>query len=172
MNYATLNENYLNADRIGKINTDRIGKIYVDLIAGMVYHDCYQVLLLYTIGWNMSDDTLLMTMLFDFFGDLLTEKQREYYDLYHNEDLSLSEIAEKAGITRQGVYDIITRAEKSLAIIEQKTGVIKRWLDTRLELERAEAAARRLFDLAGGNNEMSALASEIVRSLEKAGSSW
>ena len=119
----------------------------------------------------MSDDTLLMTMLFDFFGDLLTEKQREYYDLYHNEDLSLSEIAEKTGITRQGVYDIIARAEKSLAIIEQKTGVIKRWLDTRSELECAEVAARRLYDLADGNKELSALVTEIVRSLEKAGAS-
>ena len=82
----------------------------------------------------MDDETLYKTMLFDFYGDLLTEKQREYYDLYHNEDLSLAEIAEKAGITRQGVYDITTRAEKSLTAIEEKTGLIHRWSETREQL--------------------------------------
>jgi len=74
-------------------------------------------------------------MLFDFYGDLLTEKQREYFDLYHNEDFSLSEIAEKTGISRSGVYDILTRAEKSLIDVEEKTGIIKKWLETRAVLE-------------------------------------
>jgi len=90
----------------------------------------------------MDNETLFNTMLFDFFGDLLTDKQQEYFDLYHNEDLSLSEIAESAGISKQGVYDIITRAEKTLIEIETKTGIIKKWCETRLELEK---------DLANGN---------------------
>jgi len=85
----------------------------------------------------MVDETLQNTMLYDFFSDLLTEKQKEYFDLYHNEDLSLSEIAESAGISRQGVYDIITRAENSLTDIEKKTGIIKKWIETRTELEQA-----------------------------------
>ena len=85
----------------------------------------------------MNNEPLDNTMLFDFYGDLLTEKQKEYFDLYHNEDLSLSEIAEAAGITRQGVYDIIMRAEKVLSEVEQKTGVIQKWRETRSELEAA-----------------------------------
>ena len=85
----------------------------------------------------MEDKTLQFTLLFDFFGDILTEKQKEYFDLYHNEDLSLSEIAESAGITKQGVYDIITRAEKALAEIEQKTGIVNKWCKAREELEQA-----------------------------------
>ena len=85
----------------------------------------------------MDDETLQNTMLYDFYGDLLTEKQRDYYDLYHNEDLSLSEIAESAGISKQGVYDIIFRAEKTLKEIEKKTGIIKKWHETRTELEHA-----------------------------------
>jgi len=85
----------------------------------------------------MVDETLQNSMLYDFFSELLTEKQKEYFDLYHNEDLSLSEIAESAGITRQGVYDIVLRAEKSLTEIERKTGIIGKWIDTRLELEQA-----------------------------------
>ena len=87
----------------------------------------------------MKDETLQNTMLFDFFGDLLTEKQYEYYDLYHNDDLSLSEIAESAGITRQGVYDIITRAEKTLTEIEQKTGIIQKWSEVRAQLAPSAA---------------------------------
>ena len=73
-------------------------------------------------------------MLFDFYGDLLTDKQREYYDLYHNEDFSLAEIAEKVGISRQGVHDIIARAEKTLSNIENKTALIHRWNETRKKL--------------------------------------
>ena len=115
----------------------------------------------------MDDRTLQMTMLFDFFGDLLTEKQREYFDLYHNEDLSLSEIAEKAGISRQGVYDIITRAEKALAIMEQKTGVVRRWLDTRAELERAETIAIDLQRLTGDSGETNILAQKLVHILNR-----
>ena len=95
----------------------------------------------------MDDDTLQMTILFDFFGDLLTEKQREYFDLYHNEDLSLAEIAEKAGISRQGVFDIITRAEKTLRELESKTGVVQRWREMRSELDKAEETARQILQL-------------------------
>jgi len=83
------------------------------------------------------DETLKKTMLFDFFGDMLTEKQQEYYDLYHNEDLSLSEIAESARISKQGVYDIITRAEKTLKKFEQKTGIFQKWFETRSMLEQS-----------------------------------
>ena len=85
----------------------------------------------------MEDETLQNTMLFDFFGDLLTKKQQEYFDLYHNEDLSLSEIAEKVGISKQGVYDTIIRAEKTLEDVEEKTGIINKWRETRSELELA-----------------------------------
>jgi len=114
----------------------------------------------------MDDETLFMTMLFDFFGDLLTDKQREYYDLYHNEDLSLSEIAEKAGISRQGVYDIISRAEKALVEMEQKTGVVNKWRETRAGLDCAEEIARELLQLSDGSSESAGLAQRLVLVLE------
>ena len=60
------------------------------------------------------DEAVFRTMLFDFYGELLTDKQREYFDLHYNEDLSLAEIAESEGITRQGVWDIIRRGEDTL----------------------------------------------------------
>ena len=55
----------------------------------------------------MKSQAYRMTMLFDFYGEILTERQKEFYDLYYNEDLSLGEIAENYGITRQGVRDVI-----------------------------------------------------------------
>ena len=115
----------------------------------------------------MEDNTLLNTMLFDFFGDLLTEKQREYYDLYHNEDFSLSEISEKAGISRQGVYDIISRAERSLSEIEQKTGIVTKWLNTRSELEEAGSIARQIHQLAEDKSMISGLSGKLVLTLER-----
>jgi len=75
----------------------------------------------------MKNQAYRMSMLFDFYGDLLTDRQKEFYDLYYNEDLSLSEIAENYGISRQGVRDVIVRAEAYLEELEEKTGLIARF---------------------------------------------
>ena len=66
----------------------------------------------------MKNQTYRMTMLFDFYGELLTERQKEFFDLYYNEDLSLSEISEILEISRQGVMDIIRRGEAQLNQLE------------------------------------------------------
>ena len=86
----------------------------------------------------MRRSTLRMTMLYDFFGELLSDKQRDYFDMYHNEDLSLAEIADKVGISRQGVLYTIRRAERNLLDLENKTGIIDKWFETRNELEVIE----------------------------------
>ena len=79
----------------------------------------------------MKNQAYRMAMLFDFYGDLLTERQREFYDLYYNEDLSLAEIAENYGISRQGVRDVIVRAEAAMTEIEDKTHIIRRFQQSR-----------------------------------------
>lgn len=79
----------------------------------------------------MKNQAYRMAMLFDFYGDLLTERQREFYDLYYNDDLSLAEIAENYAISRQGVRDTIVRAERTLEDVEEKTGLIRRFHRTR-----------------------------------------
>ena len=61
-----------------------------------------------------------ISLLFDFYGDMLTEKQRDVVELYYNDDLSLAEIAENEGITRQGVRDSIKRAEAQLLEMEDR----------------------------------------------------
>lgn len=75
----------------------------------------------------MKHDHLELCLLFDFYGEMLTDKQRELFDLYYNEDLSLSEIAEHAGITRQGVRDAVVRAEHMLTALEDKLHLVSRY---------------------------------------------
>ena len=79
----------------------------------------------------MKNLAYLMSMLFDYYVYLLNHMQNELYDLYYNDDLYLAEIAENYDITRQGVRDIIVRAEKTLEDIEEKTGLIQRYHRTR-----------------------------------------
>ena len=92
-------------------------------------------------GKDMKSQAYRMAMLFDFYGDVLTPRQKEFYDLYYNEDLSLAEIAENNSITRQGVRDVIVRAEAILTDLEDKTGLIKRFHAMRKQLQEVEAAA-------------------------------
>ena len=73
-------------------------------------------------------------VLLDFYGELLTEKQERALDLYYNEDLSLAEIAEPLGISRQGVRDSIKRGEKQLHDLEETLGLVKRFRDVKTDL--------------------------------------
>jgi len=112
----------------------------------------------------MENKKLTLTLLFDFFGELLTQKQREYFDLYYNEDMSLSEIAENAGISRQGVRDMLVRAETSLLDYEAKTGVVARFLSMRGRVDEIGSLLRRAQTLTGG--EAASLIDEAVSKLE------
>ena len=85
---------------------------------------------------------LEISFLLDFYGDMLTEKQRDVVELYYNDDLSLSEIAENEGITRQGVRDSIKRAEAQLLEMEERLGLAKRFREMRDGFEAIRAAAQ------------------------------
>ena len=74
----------------------------------------------------MKPDKLTMSLLLDCYGELLTEKQRECFDLYCNQDLTLAEIAELMGTSRQGVHDAVTRAETQLLRYEEVTHCLSR----------------------------------------------
>lgn len=71
-----------------------------------------------------------VAVLLDFYGSMLTDKQRDVIDLYYNQDLSLSEIAEHEGITRQGVRDSIKRGEVFLFELEDKLGLFSSYIDS------------------------------------------
>ena len=87
----------------------------------------------------MKNQAYRMALLYDFYGDMLTDRQKEFYDLYYNEDLSLAEIAENCGITRQGVRDVIVRAEAILTELEDKTGIVRRFLRMKEQFARMES---------------------------------
>ena len=88
----------------------------------------------------MKNQAYRMALLYDFYGDMLTDRQKEFYDLYYNEDLSLAEIAENYGITRQGVRDVIVRAEGILTELEDKTGIVRRFLRMKEQFAQMKAA--------------------------------
>ena len=75
----------------------------------------------------MADKDLRISVLLDHYGAMLTDKQREVIDLYYNDDLSLAEIAEQEGITRQCVRDNIKRGEAQLLEMEQKLHAARRF---------------------------------------------
>ena len=87
-----------------------------------------------------------MLLLFDYYGELLTERQRMCIDLKFNQDLSLAEIAAELGISRQGVFDNITRAEARMAKMEEKTGCVRRFLQSRRAMQEIQDAAATLAD--------------------------
>ena len=111
----------------------------------------------------MKSQAYRMTMLFDFYGDILTDRQKEFYDLYYNEDLSLGEIAENYGITRQGVRDVIVRAEAVLTELEDKTGLIKRFHTMKAQLDQVFQDAGRMVQLAArlDSDELESLALRV-----------
>jgi hypothetical protein len=100
---------------------------------------------------SLENTPLDRSLLLDFYGELLTEKQKEYCDLHWNEDYSLAEIAELGGLSRQGVWDILRRAETALRDMEEKTGIVRRHLD-------------RLNEIAGIRQELLALLPDDDRS--------
>lgn len=109
---------------------------------------------------------LQITILFDFYGDMLTDKQKEVIDLYYNEDLSLAEIAADSGITRQGVRDSIKRAEGTLLDLEQRLGLAARFGSIQEDLSRIVQCAKDIqfeSDRMGSASGVYAKAGEIVR---------
>ena len=103
------------------------------------------------------DEILHLTLLYDFYGELLTEKQKQVFDLHYQDDLSLSEIGEELSISRQAVWDQLKRTEKILMDYEQKLGLVARFqaqkksvremLDILQEMETDGLSEKRIHQL-------------------------
>ena len=89
-------------------------------------------------------DALEMSLLFDFYGGMLTEKQQECFDMRYNQDLSLGEIGEAMGVSRQAVCDNLARTEALLRKMEDNIGCVRRSLRTRKAVQQSQEAARQL----------------------------
>lgn len=92
-------------------------------------------------GGYMAKD-LSISVLLDFYGELLTKKQAEALDFYYNQDLSLAEIAEETGVSRQGVRAFIKQGEAHLLEFEKKLGMAKRFAEISHLAEEAEMLAK------------------------------
>lgn len=106
-----------------------------------------------------------ISLLFDFYGDMLTQKQRDMIELYYNDDLSLAEIAENEGITRQGVRDTIKRAESQLLEMEDRLKLARRFREMKEGLETIRFAARdiqEMNDRYGFSNDIHERVSRIL----------
>lgn len=110
-------------------------------------------------------DALEMTLLFDYYGELLTQRQRMCFDLRHNQDLSLGEIAQELQVSRQGVHDNLSRAEALLRNMEEKTGCVRRDLAMRKTVRKICDAARQLSCIK--DPEVSVLAQQILSALSE-----
>lgn len=110
-------------------------------------------------------EALEMTLLFDYYGDLLTERQRSCVDMRYNQDLSLSEIAEELGVSRQGVYDNLSRAEALLRNMEEKTGCVQRAMETRKAVREILDVANKLITCQ--DKAVSVLAAQIVEAAQR-----
>ena len=86
------------------------------------------------------DNIAYVNLLFDFYGKLLTKRQREVMELYYEENLSLSEIADEFEISRQGVHDALKNAEKALKGYEEKLGLLEKMQVSRQAMEEIDAS--------------------------------
>lgn len=105
-------------------------------------------------------------ILYDFYGELLTEHQRKIYEdaVYH--DLSLSEIAEMQGISRQGVHDLVRRCDRILEDYEEKLHLVKRFYEMQENIRRIEALAEEnSLSLEQMRKELKKLAGEMMEAL-------
>lgn len=114
---------------------------------------------------------LEISYLLDFYGRVLTEKQRDVMEQYYNDDLSLAEIADNFGISRQGVRDAIKRGEATLLALEEQIGFAGRYRAVRESLARIEDLARDIrFENEGAylpSDRIARGAQEILSLVEK-----
>ena len=106
----------------------------------------------------MFEKNLTLGYLLDFYGELLSERKRSVMDMYYNEDLSLAEIAAEVNISRQGVRDIIKKAEEELLFYENKLGLAER-------LKTVESCASELRELASKHSLPEELSQRITELL-------
>ena len=96
-------------------------------------HSCESYMIAKVIQMN---GLLEQALLYDFYGELLTNHQKEIYEQFVLDDLSLSEIAESAGISRQGVHDLVKRCNKILEGYEAKLHLVEKFLSVKAKVQK------------------------------------
>ena len=110
----------------------------------------------------MFEKNLEIGFLLDFYGDVLSQRKRTVLDYYYNDDLSLAEIAGEIGISRQGVRELIKKAEEELLFYEEKLGLAKRFRATE---EQAQALLC-MIERQNAAPEIQDAARELIRTVK------
>ena len=113
------------------------------------------------------DEIVQLSILYDFYGELLTDHKKQIFEDYVLNDLSLGEIAALKGISRQGVYDIVKRCSQELRDYEDKLGLVKKFQNVKEKLNRIKEIAsgsQQTKDTAI-NHEIVTLADDILKEL-------
>ncbi|MDD5944429.1 MAG: sigma factor-like helix-turn-helix DNA-binding protein [Clostridia bacterium] len=109
-------------------------------------------------------DILKTTLLYDFYGELLTDKQKEIYELFYQNDMSLTEIGAELGISRQAVRDQLKRTEKILSEYEDKLRLVERFMANKSSAGRI----RKLIDELERTSELSENSLSIAEQIREA----
>ena len=109
----------------------------------------------------MFEKDMKISFLLDFYGEVLSERKRTVLDYYYNDDLSLSEIAEEIGISRQGVRDLIKKAEEELHFYEEKLGLAERFRNT----QQCAAHLLELLDGTDASEDLRRVAQELAETV-------
>lgn len=106
-------------------------------------------------------------MLYDFYGEMLNEHQRQIYEDFVFNDLSLSEIGEAEGISRQGVSDLIKRCTKKLEDYEAKLHLVQKFMSIKKDVEAIHELSERFAETSDGSiiNEIEVISNQILEEL-------
>ena len=114
----------------------------------------------------MFEKNLNISLLLDFYGDILTERQNEMLDMYYNEDLSLAEIAEKFSISRQGVRSVLKKGETILIDMEEKLKLADRF-SKMLDKSSEIAAELEIINQNINNNDISTRLLSLINEIKE-----
>ena len=110
----------------------------------------------------MFEKNLEIGYLLDFYGDVLSERKRTVLDYYYNDDLSLAEIAEEIGISRQGVRELIKKSGDELMFYEEKLGLAKRFRSAQEQAEQLLV----MMENEGVSKEMKTAARDLMETVK------
>lgn len=110
------------------------------------------------------EKNVTVSILLDIYGKVLTEKQQDILDLYYNENLSLAEIAEEVGITRQAVHDCIMKGEKKLFNLEEKLEIMKKAENQEKQLQKIISELSKI-QVKDSDEHINSIIQNVVREL-------
>lgn len=107
------------------------------------------------------EEKLKQAYLYDFYGELLNDHQRKAYEDFYFQDLTLSEIAEEEGISRQGVHDLVKRSARTLEDYEKKLHLIEKFMNIKDKVEQIQKLVQK-EDQDTAREEIAKISDEIL----------